>query len=124
MKRIVAFILLLCHMNTSMFLPQVAEDDQFDKNGKQLDDINTVAEYINQVWLGNKDNTPEDEDNDDGQNFHIVKTVEYSYERASIILELPSFTEIKQTEFADYKASSFSSPAIEVSTPPPDSSLS
>ena len=63
MKKVFAFILLLCHLNTSMFLPQVDEDDQYDAHGQQIDDLNTVSEYIDQVVLGDVDKTPEDEDN-------------------------------------------------------------
>lgn len=120
MKRVTAFILLLCHMNTSMFLPQVAEDDQFDKNGNQIDDINTVTEYINQVVLGNKDTTPEDEDNDDGQNLHVSKTIEYSYDRQCILLEPLSFVEIKRPEFPSYITPGTTTPSFEITTPPPD----
>jgi hypothetical protein len=43
MKKLLAFILLLSHMNTSMFLPQVPEDDIYDGNGNQVDDINSTA---------------------------------------------------------------------------------
>ena len=120
MKKLAAFILLLCHMNNSMFLPQGAEDDQFDKNGNQVDDINSVCEYIDQVILGNIDKTPEDEDTDDGQNFHVVKTMEYSFERQSILVRPLSFIEIKQTEFADYKIYFLTSPSMDITTPPPD----
>jgi hypothetical protein len=35
MKRFLAFILLLSHINTSMLLPQVPEVDVYDANGNQ-----------------------------------------------------------------------------------------
>ena len=75
MKKIVAFILLLCHMNTSMFLPQMDEEDVYIASGQQVDDINSVVEYVDQVMLGHKDDTPEDEDDDSGQNFLLVETL-------------------------------------------------
>ena len=70
MKKILAFFLLISHMNTSMFLPQVPEDDVYDTNGNQLDDINSIVEYV-MVKIG-LDHTADDEDNDSGQNLHVV----------------------------------------------------
>ena len=57
-------------MNTSMFLPQVPQHDVFDEHGNQIDDINSVIEYV-MVSLG-LDDVADDEDNDNGQNFNIV----------------------------------------------------
>lgn len=57
-------------MNTSMFLPQVPQHDVFDEHGDQIDDINSIVEYV-MVTLG-LDDVAEDEDNDHGQNFNIV----------------------------------------------------
>lgn len=107
-----------------MFLPQVAEIDQFDKNGNVVDDINSVTEYIDQVVLGNTDTTPEDEDNDDGQNFHCVKTVEYNYDRHSVLIAPVFFIEKKQTEFPDYQTPSILAPSMDIATPPPDACAS
>lgn len=70
MKRLVAFLLLISHMNTSMFLPQVPQHDVFDEHGNEIDDINSVVEYV-MVTLG-LDDVADDEDNDQGQNFNIV----------------------------------------------------
>ena len=72
MKRLAAFLLLISHMNTSMFLPQVPQHDVFDAQGNQIDDINSVVEYV-LVTLG-LDDVADDEDNDHGQNFNIVNT--------------------------------------------------
>lgn len=74
MKRLLAFLLLLSHMNTSMFLPQVPEVDVYNHDGEQIDDINSVVELF-MVYLG-WDTVPDDEDNDSGQQFHLV-TIDY-----------------------------------------------
>jgi hypothetical protein len=84
LRKVLAFILLISHMNTSMFLPQVVEQDAYDSTGQQVNDINSVWEFVDEEILGN-DSTPFDEDDDNGQNFHLVKTVDYSY--------IPFFTE-------------------------------
>ena len=60
-------------MNYSMFIPQVDETDIYDKNGNQVDDINSLVEYIDQIVLGNVDPTPEDEDDDNACYFHVIK---------------------------------------------------
>ncbi|MEO6682601.1 MAG: hypothetical protein ABIN48_07220 [Ginsengibacter sp.] len=70
MKRLVAFLLLISHMNTSMFLPQVPQDDVFDEHGNQLDDLNSIVEVI-MVYLG-IDDVADDEDADNGQNFNMA----------------------------------------------------
>ena len=78
MKKLFAFILLLSHMNTSMFLPQVPENDVYDKNGNQLDDITSVVECV-MVYL-DIDHHTDDENDDQGQNFHMVKIFEYCFQ--------------------------------------------
>lgn len=71
MKKIVAILVLLSHMNTSMFLPQVPMEDVYDKNGQQLEDINSVVEWV-LVSLG-IDDVPDDEDDDTGQQFRLAQ---------------------------------------------------
>lgn len=85
MKRLLAFLLLTSHMNSSMFLPQVPEHDVYDRNGNQVDDINSVTELI-MVSLG-MDHTPDDEDDDTGQNFQLVRVADCVFH--------PFFSEIK-----------------------------
>ncbi len=47
-----------------MFIPQLDELDVIDEKGYQLDDTNSLYDYIDEVILRNKDTTPEDEDDD------------------------------------------------------------
>ncbi len=118
MKRTLAFILLLCHMNASMFLPQIAEDDVYDANGKQADDINTVIEYF-QVALG-YDHHPDDEDDDNGQNFHLIKNIEYNCQQAGIVIEHKDFFTIVPQLFYDTDEAAFQSLSSDIITPPPE----
>jgi hypothetical protein len=60
--RLLSWILLLVHLNTTLLSPCVHEVDSYDRNGRLLDDINSVVEYVHQIVLGHNDNTPEDED--------------------------------------------------------------
>jgi hypothetical protein len=80
LKKILAYILLFAHINTSMFIPQMDEEvDTYDSAGNQVDDINTLIEFIDQDVLGHYDNSPEDEDDDTGRPLHAIKIVDYSY---------------------------------------------
>ena len=79
-RKFLIFLVMLVHINGSMFLPQVAEIDVYNAQGQQEDDINTVIEYVEENILDNHQANPEDEDNDQGQNFHLVKIVDYYFE--------------------------------------------
>jgi len=100
-------------------MPQVPETDVYDKAGQQIDDINTVAEYIDEVMLGNKDTTPEDEDNDDGQNFHIVKTCDFYLEIPTIQFKRKPFAFTQKAQFAQREERKIESPLLDVIAPPP-----
>lgn len=115
MKRWLAFILILSHMNTSMFLPQVPEQDVYDANGNQLDDITSLVELV-RVKLG-YDHRADDENDDSGQNFHIVNTT-YTIE--------PAWRELKNdvalnngSDFHDFILSKIPSVSYDIIVPPP-----
>jgi hypothetical protein len=101
-----------------MFLPQISEDDVFDANDKQLDDVNSVIEYF-QVALG-YDHHADDEDDDNGQNFHLVKNVEYNFQQ--IFFPVDTIVVVITTAPAFYHRDedSFQSMTLEIDTPPPD----
>jgi hypothetical protein len=92
-SRFFAFILLVSHMNASMWLPQVEEQDVF-LNGQQVDDINSLIEYIEQEVLNIPDSSPEDEDDDKARHFGLVKFENESCEVKFRFLQLvrPIFT--------------------------------
>ena len=75
MFRGLAFLVLVLFVNAALFSPMVDEKDIFDKAGCQVDDINSAYEFIDQVVLGNYDETPEDEDDDKSHFFQLVKAV-------------------------------------------------
>ncbi|HEY8898628.1 MAG TPA: hypothetical protein VIM79_27555 [Niastella sp.] len=62
-----------------MFIPQMAEADVYDAGGQQVDDINTLVEFIDQEVMGHNDSSPEDEDDDSGNPYHIIKMVDYTW---------------------------------------------
>ena len=105
-------------MNTSMFLPQVTEEDQYAANGQQLDDINSVLEYF-AVALG-YDHTPDDEDDDSGQNFHLVKAFDYNFEQQYSLLRTENISQQCTQEYAFYITASIQLISFDVVTPPPE----
>ncbi len=117
MRRILAFILLLSHMNTSMLLPQVPMEDVFDEQGEQLDDINSVVELV-MVKLGIDDH-PDDEDDDTGQNF-FVPHFEYVFE-LNLVNTDKDFSESSESHyFTDRGQEKLSKVPHDVLVPPPD----
>ncbi len=80
-----------------MFLPQVPEADVYDGQGNQVDDVNSVAELI-MVKMG-FDHHTDDEDDDSGQNLHLVKIQGLYFQ--------PTFCDSKTNEFAVTESATF-----------------
>jgi hypothetical protein len=118
MKKITAFIMLLMHMNYFMFLPQIDEVDSYDASGQQIDDINSVVEYV-RVMLG-LDKTADDEDDDRGNNFTLAKTCDYFYQQQITILETPGFIEISSRVYSEYKIPAPLFTSYDIISPPPE----
>ncbi len=117
MKKLLAFILLLSHMNTSMLLPQAPEDDVFDKMGNQLDDTNSIVELV-MVKLG-IDHHADDEDDDQGQNFHLVKIFEYCFQPVFSEINDNGFAIDKKAMFGIYKENKIPNISFDIIIPPP-----
>lgn len=81
LQRLGAFLLLLIHINGSMLLSQQDESDIYC-NGRPVDDINSVIEYVQQEVLHIQDSTPEDEDDDKGRDIKLVKAGDNLCEQA------------------------------------------
>jgi hypothetical protein len=118
MKKLTAFIMLLMHMNYFMFLPQMEETDVYDANCQQTDDINSLVEYVS-VVLG-LDNTADDEDDDSGNNFALVKSCDYFYEQQFSSIESPDFLELSSTFYSEYKFPAPPSTSYDIVSPPPE----
>ena len=117
-KKPLAFIFLLLHINFSMFIPQMEETDSFDANGMPTDDINSLVEYIDQVMLNNIDDTPEDEDDDYARNYSPVQNGFYYTSNASEII--PSdFPDVAKVYFPEFPEVEIPSISFDVIAPPP-----
>ena len=117
-KKLAAFLLLLSHINSSMLLPQADELDVY-ANGQQTDDINTVVEYIQQEVLDIPDETPEDEDDDKGQNLISWKWGDEAFQQVftQIQVDHPQSDNFGK-DFPVYKEKEFLI-SYDITTPPP-----
>lgn len=68
MHKIIAIILLILHVNTSMFIPVAGQLDMFNTRGVVVDDVNSVYELVDQVLLGNEDRS-KDTDSERHENY-------------------------------------------------------
>lgn len=73
--RLFAAILLLLHVNFSMFIAQIDEKDIYDANLQQVQDINSLSEYIQQLLPHHNGHHKKHKDNDDdnARYFHCLK---------------------------------------------------
>ena len=70
--KIIAFIVLVSHINFSMFIAQIDEVDVFDKNGQQREDVNSLIEYLANTFHV-KHKPLKDSDDDNARYFHVIK---------------------------------------------------
>lgn len=104
-------------MNTSMFLPQVAQEDVYDEAGEQLDDINSVVELI-LVKLG-VDKTADDEDDDNGQHLRRASFVDCVTPPSPQVLQIA--TTGFSNQFLESTSPSVMNPSLDIIIPPPKS---
>ena len=105
----------------SMFLPQVPQHDLFDEHGNQVDDINSVVEYV-MVTLG-LDETADDEDNDNGQNFNIVTITPCIIPPNSTLLNKPPVVN-NDINYSWISHSAISLMSYDIIIPPPKTTIS
>jgi hypothetical protein len=119
MKKLLAFFVLLSHINFTMLIPQVDERDTFEQNGRQTDDINSLFEYIDQVVLGNRDDTPEDEDDDTARVFQVVKMDNYSFSQDVLVVDQAEFAFREKARYPLMATQKIPVVYFDVQLPPP-----
>ncbi len=103
-----------------MFLPQLQETDSYDVNGKQEDDINSLYEYIDQIVLDNKDDTPEDEDNDNPQDYTVVQVISFYCDQHFFQIEVVVPKIQTTNNFAHSHIDTITSITYDIISPPPE----
>ncbi len=116
--RLLAFILLLLHVNFSMFIAQIDEKDVYDADFRQVHDINSLSEYIQYSFSKDKDpHKTKDSDDDNARYFHALKP--------HFFLVQPSAAVKKESSLYSYRSiplqdeNSLSSGFFEILAPPP-----
>ncbi|HEY5464215.1 MAG TPA: hypothetical protein VIJ95_13220 [Hanamia sp.] len=117
MKRLLAFILLISHMNTSMFFPQVPEQDIYDSKGNQIDNITSIVEWV-RVKTG-FDHTADNENDNRAQNLHPVKDFQYTFDPSSFTKNIGNYSELVNMHYAEYPNSKIPALSYDILVPPP-----
>ncbi len=117
MRRFLAFILLLSHMNTSMFFPQVPEQNVYDSKGNQLDNITSIVEWV-RVKTG-LDHTADNENGDRAQNLHQVKDCQCIFDPTSFAKNISCCYRLVNLHYSEYNNSKIPSVSYDIIIPPP-----
>src|SRR5690349_18813573 len=117
-QRLLACLLLMSHMNFSMFIAQVDEVDTYDKKGRQQEDINSIFQYAELVFHIKHKPLP-DTDDDNARYSLTVSSPLYDFYQYKIKSTREDFTAENQNEYSLYKENNWLSPVIEITTPPP-----
>lgn len=116
MRKLLAFILLISHMNTSMFFPQVPEKDVYDSKGNQLDNITSIVEWV-RVKTG-LDHTADNENGNRAQNLHPVKNLQYTSD-TYFTKVATDYSELVNLHYAEYPKSRLLMHSYDILVPPP-----
>jgi hypothetical protein len=119
LKKPLAFLLLISHINFFMFIAQVDEVDAYAADGHRINDINSLAEYINDVVLHNQDKPRDDEDDDNARYFHPGNLADYSLGQPVIVSGLKIGEEVREKSFPRVNDQNIHSIFYDVITPPP-----
>ncbi len=119
MRRVIAFIILLIHINTSMFIPVIDEVDMFDAQGNQVGDINTLVEFVDQVVLGHKPKLHPDSDDDSAHFFNIIKIQSFVINPIVIYEGRPMPVAYKETIYPAVREEKIFPMSYDVIAPPP-----
>jgi hypothetical protein len=114
-KQILALILLLSHVNFAMFIAQIDEVDILDNNGQQQEDINSLIQYIGQVFHI-KHKPIKDSDDDNARYFHASKFDETNFCQGGMLKKEYFFVRTKFPPCIEEKLNSI---YLDIQGPPP-----
>jgi hypothetical protein len=100
-----------------MFIAQVDESDAFDKNGQQKEDVNSLFQYVENVFHI-KHKPLKDTDDDNARYFHIVEDKEHYFNHFVVRNDLYSSVPATFPLFIEKKLASVS---LDIQGPPPKS---
>ena len=104
-------------MNTSMFFPQVAEQDVYDSKGDQVDNITSIVEWV-RVQTG-FDHTADNENGNRAQNLHQVKDFQYTFNPTAFTKNIAHYYQLVNMHYPEYRKSKIPSVSYDIIVPPP-----
>ena len=119
MKKLLAVLILAYHVNFFMFIPQLDEIDQYDSKGVVIDDINSLAGYIDQTIMGHKHSSPQDEDDDNARYFQLVDIGGYNFQQQLIESIQEGIPTCDKTKYPSIIATKICTVHGDITTPPP-----
>ncbi len=118
LTRLLALILLISHINFSMFIAQVDEVDTYDKQGREQEDINSLYQYVALICHIHHRPLP-DSDDDNARYTLTVSMPLYDFHQYKIEGAREDFSTGKKSGYALFKQNNWLSPVMEIRTPPP-----
>lgn len=115
-KKIISFILILLFVNSSL-LPQLPESFTDDRTASD-DHMGSLIEWVNEILLEQKDDTPAGKDDKTLEN-SIEETYCHRLFQRSDLIPHPAFTRNK-LKFAEYPEGKLPVLSADVIAPPPD----
>src|SRR5690242_6401983 len=100
-----------------MFIAQVDESDAFDKDGQQKEDVNSLFQYVQNVFHI-KHKPVKDTDDDNARYFHAVKDNEHYFTQYVARNDVYAMVPASFPLYIERKLSSIS---LDIQGPPPKS---
>ncbi|MDE3249767.1 MAG: hypothetical protein KGO82_13975 [Bacteroidota bacterium] len=119
LKKLIVIFVMFVHVNGSMFLPQTAEKDIYNRSGQQERDVNTLIEFVYASLNIHQNNNPVDNDDDQGQNFHLVKLVDYHLALDPVYLRPQAVPRTDLLHYGTHPVEKIPLVSTEIVAPPP-----
>jgi len=121
MKRVVVLLIMLLHLNVAL-IPHLDEVDIYNPDtGSQVDDINSIYEWVS-VVLG-IDTTVDDEDDDKANDsqitFNYITTCPQLLDLKDFI-HRPNFCVTNKRKFVGFLSCQIKSISFDIESPPPE----
>jgi type III secretory pathway component EscR len=117
--KLLAAILVLLHMNFSMFIPQVDEVDIYDANGCQTEDVNSLVDFISVSLHPQKKHHKKDTDDDNARYFHSAKLGRFFYQ--PVFSTVKAHENVKANHYSPLAEPKLSTVFYDIQSPPPKS---
>lgn len=120
MRTFFTYLVLILHINTTMFFPVAEESVAFDMKGRPVDDVTSIVEFVDQVLLEHQDQTPRDKEEDHREHFfNAFKCGLYITTQKIVYAQQPVFEIASTAQYSELEENSFPIVSYDILTPPP-----